>query len=222
MRLRNLITATGAVLAAGALALAPTAAHAAGPIASLDLGTSANPTTAVLKGPASVTMKVYGSDMKLNCSSGSASAAWNTGAAATAPLTFSALTLNCDSFLPGTTVTLQLVCNMPFNPDASNSVTNDKTDVITGSVNAGANCVKVTVTGGCTLYINGATTASLDENKKVVGSTTYNEFTVSGSGFKIATSPAPTFACLGAVSGGSAVTLNNVKFNLRSNVNFRP
>lgn len=213
MKLNKFVTATGVALGAGALALAPTA-HAATPIAGLTV--SSTTASGNLQAPASVTMDVYGTPTTLSCSGGSQTGAWNTSAAATAPLTFSALSMSCASFIAGT-VSLSVVSPLTFVPDASNKVTTGSTDVITGTIDATTNKVKVTVTGGCTLYITGKTTAKITE--AATGNAT---FSLTGTGFKVASSPAPTLGCLGAVAGGSTLTMNNVNFDLGGSPNFTP
>lgn len=108
MSFRTMLTTTGAVLGAGALALAPTAANAA--ITSLTV--SGSNAGGALVGSASVTMPVYGTPKTLSCSSGSVTGTWNTGAKTA---TFSGLSLSgCTSLIPGTTVTLSLNSALTF------------------------------------------------------------------------------------------------------------
>lgn len=208
MQLKKIVTVAGAALGASALALAPTAANAA--VSSLSVtGTTASGS---LVGSASVTMPVYGSPMTLACTGGSATGAWNTAAPATAPLTFSALSLACNSFLPGTTVSMAVNSPLTFVPAASNTPTSAATDVVTGKVTGAATAVRVTVSGGCTLYVGGDQPASFNEAT--------GELSLNGAGFKVASSPAPTLGCLGAVAGGDQLTMNTVKFSLTGGANF--
>lgn len=231
MRLRKLLTATGAVMAAGALTLAPTLAHAAGPIALLEVnGSTADGTVdvdAILK-DASVTIPVYGSPTKLNCSSGTASGVINRGTdgvPTNAALSFDQLSLVCDSFLAGTTVTMTLDnCNVDFVADASQTVNATKTDLVTGITymsdrsNPSTHCVRINVTGGCVVRIGGSVATTYNENKKIVDGIEYSDLHLDGSGL---TTNGPNLLCLGAVGNGTPFSID-ATFNTNPNINFIP
>ncbi|QWF24135.1 hypothetical protein KM427_10835 [Nocardioides sp. LMS-CY] len=213
MRFRKLLVATAAVVAAGAMALAPAAQAAP---TSVDVGGDSSNTSHVLNGVlknASVNMQTVFGNIKLNCSSGSAAGTVNGGAIGNPVFEFTSLNLNCDSFIPGTTVSMQVTgCN----------VTADLTGGVSGGISTGTAhfsdstgkaCVKVTVSSGCTLYIGGHVGVTFDNTVKAGGG---QDFVLNGSGATVFSNPAAPSGCLGTVSTGNALTLNSVTFNLSS------
>ncbi|QWF24133.1 hypothetical protein KM427_10825 [Nocardioides sp. LMS-CY] len=216
MRFRKLLVATAAIVAAGAMALAP-AAQAVTP-SNVDVGgDSSNSPHAVTGAPhasASLTLQTLLGNVNLSCSSGSASGTVNGGSFATAPpnpvFDFSALTLNCDSFVPGTTITFQLAgCHAVTD---LNSVTSGvSTGVIRFRGSGGVACLKGTISNGCIFWVGGDVAASFDNAVKPDG---YQHFTLNGTGATIFSSPAAPSGCSGLVSTGNSLVFNNVILDL--------
>jgi len=225
MRLRNLLLATGAIVAAGAMALAP-AAQATTPgtaIATVSVGGS----VANVTHPINLTMKsaqaklnVFGLPLTINCTAGTASGFVNGGTLGqpSPEMVLNAMSLTCPSIIPGTTVTMNVTCNI--NTDFNDLVHTGLTDTGTVATNkfhrvAGTmpfnNCVLVTISYGCTHTINGFSTVYFDEAVKTVGGVNYQDLYLTGSTVTVAN----VVTCMGSVTNGQAITIN-VAFNVQS------
>ena len=224
MRLRKLLLATGAIVAAGALALAP-AAQATTPgtaIATVSVGGSnANVTHAInlTMKSASVSMRVYGIPLTINCTAGSAGGYVNGGTLGqpSPEMVFTSMNLTCPSIIGGTSVTMTVTCNVNLNfADLVHTGLTDsgpasgKFHSVAGSM-AVNNCVAVNISSGCAFTINGSSVVSFDEAIKTVGGVNYQDLTLSGSGLSVAGAT----GCAGAVTSGQSLTLNAV-FNVQS------
>jgi len=226
MRLRKLLLTTGAIVAAGAMALAPAAQASSptgGPIAAIAVGgstaTADYPIVLTMK-TASVQVAVYGITTTINCTAGSAGGVVHGGVGKNS-LTLTSMSLTCPSIFPGTTVGFNLAagCNVevPFADNNVHNGTNTVTDTIdTGAttkvsnvdgalqatnVGSGVHCVVVTISNGCTFRVGGSSTAGFNETEKT---TLTQDLLLSGTGLQI---KSPT-GCLGAVSGNQVITLN--------------
>jgi hypothetical protein len=226
MRLRKLLLTTGAIVAAGAMALAPAAQASSptgGPIASIAVGgstTTADYTIALTMKTASVQVAVYGITTTINCTAGSAGGVVH-GGVGKSSLTLTSMSLTCPSIFPGTTVAFNLAtgCNVevPFSDNNVHNGTVVGTDTIdTGNtakvsnvdgalqatnVGSGVHCVVVTISNGCTFRVGGSAIAAFDEAEKTT--LTQGLYLGGGSGLQIK-SPS---GCLGAVSNNQAITL---------------
>lgn len=231
-RLRNLLTSVGVLAAIGAFSLTPTVVHASdpGPIAKIVIGSDGSDTVHVMDADllsASVTLPVYGVPAMLSCYSGTAGGSINggtTGIPNHAVLSFSTVNLNCDSFYPGTTVTMTLDnCNVEFVADIQ-SVSSNKTDLVVGRTYLSSRmaphiqCLRIDRTGGCTLRIGGSVASTIEETEKTRGGTTYNELTLNGSGL---TTNNPNLLCLGEVGNGTAFSID-ASFDVGPSINFVP
>ena len=170
MQLRKLLVAGAAVAAAGTLALVP-AAQADTPtgdyVEYIGVGHSTEDidydAAFTLKAPASVTMPVAGVPTKLGCNAGTANAIVHAGAVPGTPyaaMNFTSLNLNCDSFIPGQVVTMNVPGNgcarfnvlgnqTPVDPDVPNSTYHKVHDSFpTGTVDSGPKDGKVSVVDG--------------------------------------------------------------------------
>jgi hypothetical protein len=229
MRLRKLLLATGAIVAAGAMALAPAAqATTPGtPIARVAVGGSVvNGTHNInlIMKSMSVSLAVYGIPLNINCSAGTAGGVVRSGTLGvpTYEMTLTAMNLTCPSIFPGTTVAMSVICDV--NVDFNDLVHTGLTD--TGAVPAnkfhrvagtayvtntlGADCVRVTISNGCTFTIGGTFTAAFDEAIKVVNGVNYQDLYLTGT-LKIHN----PVNCAGAVTANQNVTLTGV-FNVQS------
>jgi hypothetical protein len=227
MQLRKILIAGSAIAAAAAFALVP-AAQASTPggnVGSIRVGTNTtgfHSISGAIKSGASVTMNVYGSPTKLSCWSGWLSGAARAGYPAFNPvLTFTTLSLTCDSFIPDETVTLNVPANGCANWTWSTSaLVHDglvdsgpkgaKFQEVLGALNLTGTCVVTLVAGPCTVTIGGSTTSNFDENK---GSGVQN-LNLKASGLTVLSA---SFLCLGAATVGSALTMNSVNYNIASN-----
>lgn len=227
MNIKHLASLIGATLGAAALALSPTAAQAAGSLvavgASGDTSNTSHSVGGYLKS-ASVSINLLGSPTTLGCTSGTVGgtiAGGTTGAGTNASHRFSTLSLDCDSLVSGSSVSMDVKSGCTVDFVGSSTVTSAKTDLVSGLVKmtqGSTNCVTVNTGTGCTLEVGGSTTATLNENKKNVAGVDYNELTLSGSGLQVRN---PSFLCFGLVSHGDPFTINAV-FNLDKQVNFLP
>lgn len=237
MRLRKLAVTVGAILATGALIIAPSAQATGlhGPVNHKHTNTGAEFTTATvagtLKAGTSVTMQTLFGNVTLGCSSGSLA---GTAAGNNTSIDFSALNLACDSFIPGTTVAMSVVkCTPSFTATDSEvhlglGATADgsasggtKYAPVTGvaSLSSGTTpCIRVSVSSGCTVHIVGSVNAWYDENKGGSLPNPTQELGISGSGLTLAGGAWAPSGCLGIVSAGNAITLNNVRFNTTTNI----
>ena len=225
MRLRNLLLATGAIVAAAALALAP-AAQATTPgaaIARVSVGGS----VANVTHPINLTMKsaqaklnVYGIPLTINCTAGTAGGFVNGGTLGqpSPELVLNAMATTCPSIYPGTTVTTPVTCNV--NTDFSDNVHTGLTDTGAVATNkfhrvAGTmsfnNCVLISVSNGCTFTIAGFSTVYFDEVLKTVGGVNYQDLYLTGATLTVANAN----GCAGAVTIGQSITVNAV-FNVQS------
>jgi len=234
MRLRRLFLAAGAVVAAGALALAPAAQASSptgGPIAAIGVGgndADLDHIVALTMKTASVQLAVYGITTNLTCSAGSAGGlvhGGSTGLSPNAGFDLSSMSLTCPSIFPGTTVSFSLACNVTavFNDSNVHDGTTVGTDVIDagtsakvnrvdGSLNAtngaGTQCVQVSISNGCTFRVGGSAAVAFDETAKT---TNTQDLYLSGSGLQVK-SPS---GCLGAVTNNQPITLT-ATFNVDS------
>jgi hypothetical protein len=228
MRLRKILIAGSAIAAAAALALVP-AAQATTPggnVGSIRVGantTGNHPVTGTLKSGISVTMNVYGSPTKFTCSSGTLAGVVHAGSPAPSPaFTFTTLSLTCDSFIPDTIVTITLpgsgCANWTWS--ASALVHDGLSDLgpkggkfqeVLGVFNLFTGCYVTMTAGPCTVTIGGSTTSNFYEAKSSTVATQGLNLKSSGLTVKSA-----SFLCLGAVSAGSALTMNLVDFNINS------
>jgi len=223
MRLRKLLLATVAIVAAGAMALAP-ASQAANPTGGPITKIAVNGVVPVppVDYPIVLTMKtavvqvaVYGITTTITCTAGSANGVIHAGVG-TSSATLTSMSLTCPSIFPGTTVAFSLACNVevPFSDpnvhtglgtiDTGNTA---KISTVDGSLQAtnggGTHCVQVTISNGCTFRVGGSATAKFDEATKVVGTQTRQEVYLSGNGLQIKN----PVGCLGAVVNNQAITL---------------
>jgi len=225
MRLRKLLLATGAIVVAGAMALAPAAqATTPGtPIARVDVGGSlANATHAInlTMKSASVNLRVFGIPLNVICTAGASSGVVNGGTLGQPSPEFvlTGMALTCPSIIPGTTVVMSVTCNV--NTDFSDQVHTGLSDTGAVATNkfhrvAGVmpfnNCVTIYISNGCAFTINGYSTVFFDEAIKTVGGVNYQDLTLGGATLTVANAT----GCAGAVTNGQSITLNAV-FNVRS------
>jgi len=232
MRLRNLLLATGAVVAAGALALAPAAQASSptgGPVAAIEVGgagTNISHAIALTMESAAFTINVYGVPVNITCTAGSAGGAVNGGATGVSPndgFVLTSMSLTCPSIFPGTTVAMSLACNVGivFADSNVHNGTNTATDVIDSGASAkisnvdgslkatdgtGTHCVQMSISDGCTFRIGGAMPAQFDEAATTVAGQDHQHLNLSGTGLQIK-SPV---GCLGRISNNQAVSVNVV------------
>ncbi len=237
MHLRKYLVAVGATVAAGALALAPASqatTPTGGPIASVAVGgstaTADYSASLALKAGTSVTMKVFGSPRTLGCTSGSASGTVRAGSPAPNPfMNFSNLTLACESFIPGSTVTISVPTNGCARLEMADSNVNDglvdtgpkdgKFSVVDGTFVLPAACPVTVVANTCTVTIGGSTPAQFDEAKST--DPVVQNLRLKGNGLTVKSRSA---GCFGAVTVGDPLDLTNVNFNVTTSggaVDFR-
>jgi hypothetical protein len=227
MHVRKFLIAGSAIAAAAAFALVPTAQASTpgGDVDSIRVGsniTGSYPITGVLKAGMSVTVEVFGSPMKLGCSSGSFAGTVHAGSPAPNPaFNFTSLSATCDSFIPDQTVTI----NVPVNGCANwswdvNALVHDgltdagpkgggKYEEVLGSFNLPTGCNVTVVAGPCTVTVGGSTTSNFDENK----SGGVQNLNLKGAGLMFRSA---SFLCFGQVSVGDPITMNSVNFNIAS------
>lgn len=211
MRFRNLLVGAASAAAAVTLALAP-AAQAVTPT-NIDVGGDSSNTSHAVSGTyvsGNVTMQTLFGNITVGCSSGSVSGTVNGGSSGTPPndpaFAFTGINLNCTSFIPGTTVSMQVSgCTVGVDADDTVSgVTDGEAHFASGS----QACVKVTVSNGCTLWIGGNIDADFTNSTQ--------RLVLNGSGPSVYSNPAAPSGCSGIVSTGYALSLNNVTFGLTS------
>jgi len=225
MRLRKLLLATGAIVAAGAIALAP-AAQATTPgtaIARVSVGGSVanvpHPINLTMKS-AQAKMNVFGLPLTINCTAGAASGFVNGGTLGqpSPEMVLNAMALTCPSIIPGTTVIFSVTCNV--NTDFSDQVHTGLSDTGAVATNkfhrvAGVmsfnSCVLVSISNGCTFRIGGFSFVYFDEAIKTVSGVNYQDLYLTGNGLTVTNEN----NCAGAVTNGQAITLTAV-FNVRS------
>jgi hypothetical protein len=207
----------GAIAAAGTMVLAPTVANAAPPASISVNGSTANAATNITGVMKSASAVFAGFNNA--CSSGSAAGVVNGGTTGIAPnqaFRFTSLTLNCASFIPGTTITLDInACNVGVVFPNTNTATTARTDILTGTATmtvAGVPCATVTVNGaGCTVKVGGTVGTSFNETAKPNDSTSgwTQELTLSGTGL--------------TMSGGTGLCafVNGSSINLTAAFNFQ-
>jgi len=225
MRLRKLLLATGAIVAAGAMALAPAAqATTPGmPIATVSVGGSTANTTHPINltmKSAQVKTKAFGIPLTINCTAGASSGYVNGGMLGqpSPEMVLHAMSLTCPSIIPGTTVTMAVTCTV--KTDFSDSVHTGLTDTGAVATNkfhrvAGvmifSNCVAVNISNGCAFTINNFSIVGFDEAIKTIGGVNYQELYLDGTGLTVANAT----GCAGAVTNGQLITLTAV-FNVQS------
>jgi hypothetical protein len=229
MRLRKLLLTTGAIVAAGAMALAPAAQATTpgGPIATVAVGGSTVNGTHNIAGTmksAAVALPVYGIPLTINCTAGTGGGVVRSGTLGvpTYEMTLTSVNITCPSIFPGTTVTKSVICDVDvdFNDLVHAGLTDtgavpaNKFHRVAGTAyvtnSAGADCTRVTISNGCTYTMGGSASVYLDEAIKVVGGVTYQDLYLSGT-LKIHN----PINCAGAVSANQDVTLNAV-LNVRA------
>jgi len=220
MRLRKLLLTTGAIVAAGTMALPPAAQAAnptGGPIAAIAVNgstTTADHTVTLTMKSVSTLVAVYGITTNINCTAGSAGGVVHAGVGKNS-LTLTSMSLTCPSIYPGTSVGLSLMCNIEV-PFSDNNVhtglgTVDtglnetaKVSAVLGAMNltngSGTHCVQITISNGCTFRVGGSATTKFDETAKT---TNTQDLLLSGSGVQI---KSPT-GCLGAITNNQPVTV---------------
>lgn len=193
MHLRKSLLAVAAVVAAGLLALSPTANAATGSTS----GTFAS-------GNATFAGSTY------TCSTGSAGGTYNTTATTNA-IVFSTLSISCNTPVGTATVSVTtggcpggVAVNLP-GPTRTAGI---DTAIAGTAVFGTGTCVRVSALGGlCTANVQGTVGASYNET---VGA---NKLTLNGSG-----TLANQSGCLGLLTG--TFTLNSIVFNMTPDVNF--
>ena len=225
MRLRKLLLTTGAIVAAGAMALAP-AAQASSPTGGPIAATAVNGSTATADSTIALTMKstsvqiaLYGITTTINCTAGSAGGVVHAGTGKNS-FTLTSMSMTCPSVFPGTSLAFNLASGCTVEvPFADNNVhngfvvgtdtidtgTSAKVSNVDGALQAtnagsGVHCVVVTISNGCTFRVGGSATAAFNETAK---STNTQDLLLSGSGLQIK-SPV---GCLGMYSSNQAITL---------------
>ena len=211
MRLRKLLLATSAIVAAGAMAIAPAAM--AGP--TVGSSTTGDHTINLTMKSASVSIKVYGITTNITCTAGSGSGVAHAGSGLTYWATINSLSLTCPSIFPGTTVTMAATCAIDVDFTCAVTAGVDtaiaSTAYFTNHATPPVDCVGVSISNGCTFTVGNVTTTSFDETTVTKAGVNYQALTLSGNG--------PTIhavnGCLGAVSNNQTFTLNAV-FNVQS------
>jgi hypothetical protein len=211
MLLRKLLTTTGAIVAAGIMALTPSVAHAAVTTIEVDgvAAPNGNITYVGMLRSGGLTLGGYG----LSCAGGTVGGVVKRGTGGLDPnpaFVFSALNLSCTSALGA--VTLTFTCPLGIVMSNTNTVNVGKTDTnITGVAEitngAGTNCVRATFTIGCTIDISGSIAVSFDETVRTTSGIDYQDLSFSGGG---ATTKSATGICLTLIPNNSAVTSSTV------------
>jgi hypothetical protein len=229
MRLRQLLLTTGAIVAAGALALVPVA-QAASPtgtaINNIEVNYNGAPIThniTLTMTSASVQLNVYGIPMNITCTAGSAGGVVNGGTSGVSPndaFTLTSMSMTCPSIFPGTSVSFALTCNVGLkfvdsnvhagiNPslDVIDTGTGAKISRVDGTMSPN-NCVSVTISNGCRFTISGSSTLGFDEafTAKGLPLKDYQPLHLGGSGLRISN----VTSCAGAVTNLQALTLTAV------------
>jgi hypothetical protein len=228
MRMRKLLLATGSIVVAGAIALAPAAQAVTpgAPIAQVSVGGSTvngNHNINLTLKSLSLSLAVYGIPNNLICSGGIANGVVRSGTLGvpTYEMTLTTLVLACPSIFPGTTTTFGLTCGTDIDfvdlvhtglLDTGATAANKFHRVAgTGYANCGApDSIRVTVSNGCTYTMGGTFNAWFDEAIKVVSGVNYQDLYVTGT-LRIHN----PVNCAGAVTNGQGVNLNGV-FNVQS------
>ncbi|QWF24141.1 hypothetical protein KM427_10865 [Nocardioides sp. LMS-CY] len=236
MRFRKLLAVVGAATVAGVLAPIPPA-DATTPLAigQVLVGGSAADTGYDLDGvleEAGVHMQTLFGNGELGCVGGTAAGRVNGGTTGVRPapaFTFDELSLDCDSFIPGTTVDMDLSgCDVEVTMD-DHDVHAGLGDTGPGSVagladltgSGGEPCVRVTTNSGCTLWIGGAVDAEFHEAATPVDGVDHQELRLVGTGLTVAGGAQAPTGCLGIVSAGAGLDLD-VTFDVRvSGATFR-
>jgi len=235
MRLRKLLLTTGAIVAAVATTLVPTAQASSptgGPIAAIGVGgndADLDHTIALSMKTASVQIALYGITTTINCSAGSAGGLVHAGSLGLSPnagLDFSSMSLTCPSIFPSTSVSISLACNVRavfsdtnvhdgtiVGTDVIDAGTSVKVSNVDGALQAtsvvsGTHCVQVSISNGCTFRVGGSAAVAFDETAKA---TNTQDLVLSGSGLQVK-SPS---GCLGAVTNNQPITLT-ATFNVDS------
>ncbi|QWF24137.1 hypothetical protein KM427_10845 [Nocardioides sp. LMS-CY] len=240
MNLPRLAIATGALAAAGTLALAPAALGLApGPIATVLVANQNTNTSYDLEGVLTngdFTLETAFGDANLTCSSGSAGGlvrGGTTGIDPAAAFTFDELGFACDSFIPGTSATMDIVPGCDIDVVMNDDLVHDgdgitvRTDTggtssstpnyVSGTAymsNGGVPCLVYTISNGCTIRIKGYVTAQFHEAASSGGG--YQDLKLVGGGLEVAGTPYAPTGCLGMVNPGD--DLKNLDFTLKVRV----
>jgi hypothetical protein len=224
MQLRKFLTVGAAVLTAGLLSLTPVAqaGYPHGPIVGVDVNGVRTTGTAPIGGIfKSGTITTAG--FTASCVGGTASGVADRGPNTAPQFRFTALSLTCASVLGvNATMTLAAKCTItttwadPVVHDIAYSLDSGPAAGDPGNVDGAgvvpANCVQVTIPGGCTFTVDGTFTAEFDEYVKTVGTVKYQDFIMKGNALFTRN---PNVWCLGLYTNGGAITLNRVDFNVK-------
>ena len=208
MQLRRSLTVGAAILAAGLLALTPSAT-AGGAISHVGVnGSTAAGAVAIdgvfHNGNATFAGKTYG------CTGGTVAGNVKRGAVNANPeLTFGTMNLVCDTPLGDATFTVGATCSVDVK--FAGTVNDGTGDVgVPGTATMPANCVNLNIGGGCMAKVTGTVGAAFDETLMTIGGVNYQRLTLNGTGLVVNNQ---NFLCLGLLAG--AVTLNAVTFDLK-------
>ncbi|SDE22334.1 hypothetical protein [Nocardioides lianchengensis] len=233
MNLRKVLTLGAAVLTAGLMTLSSGMAQAtgvSGSIAGVDVNgvrtTGTVPVNGIFK---SGTATFAG--FTAGCIGGTVAGDVDRGPNTAPQFRFSSLSITCDSPL-GDDAVITLVnnasCRINVNMVDDNVHDLDYVDTgepkgaKIGNVNGSASipnvaaptgpCLRVTVLGACTFHVLGTMGVNFDEAIKTVSGVTYQDIVLKGTGL---TTRSPSFGCLGLVTNGGSITLNNIRFNVK-------
>lgn len=211
MRLRKLLLATSAIVAAGGMAIAPSAMASPNTV-TVGANTTGDHTINLTMRSASVVIKIYGVTTYITCSAGSALGVAHAGTGLDHWATITSISMACSSIFPGTTVTMSATCGIDL--DAASGYTSGVADsAVIGKARFtnGTDCVSVSISSGCTFTIGSYSTISFNENATTIGGVNYQYLTLSGA--------TPTVhnvtGCVGSVVNNLTFTANAV-FGIQS------
>jgi len=73
-------------------------------------------------------------------------------------------------------------------------------------------CVRVSILGSCTYYVDGSMHVNFDEAIKTVSGVTYQDLVLKGNSLRTQN---PSLGCFGLVTNNGTITLNNIRFNVK-------
>jgi hypothetical protein len=224
MQLRKFLTVGAAVLTAGLLSLTAVsqAAPPHGPIAGVDVNGNRTAGTPAVDGIFKSGTATF-AGFTANCVGGTASGNVDRGPGASRAFRFTALNIVCASPL-GVNATMTLAAGCTVTTTFTGGQVHDVNFVDSGAKGADpsvvdngagvipANCVQVTIPGGCTFTVDGTFVGQWNEAVKIVNGVSYQDFIMKGNNLFTRN---PNVWCLGLIANGGAITLNNITFNVK-------
>ncbi|SDE22389.1 hypothetical protein [Nocardioides lianchengensis] len=233
MNLRTILTLGAAAMVTGFLALGSGQVQAVtphGPISGVDVNDVRATGTVPVNGIFKSGGATFGG-FTVGCIGGTVGGEVDRGPNTAPQLRFGSLSVACDSWW-GDDAVITLVndaaCRVVVT--MADSIVHDTNAVDSGATAGGdpsdvdgsasipvvaaptGPCLRVSILGGCSFHVLGTMGVDFDEAIKTVSGVTYQDIVLKGTGL---TTRSPSFGCLGLVTNGGTIVLNNIRFNLK-------